>query len=166
MGASRKSHGWNQRWIRTITRTHEPYKRYVNNGISYIIIQSSFGIILSDCTSEKNFTKLEIILLFLLFVLNFKSIYELFYVSQARNGLESSVDVLKLSLAFLNESTTSQFVWRDLVGNIDRVGLLVSERANYTLESANLSRFVRNLLAPTLAKLGYTPRPGERMSDI
>ena len=78
-------------------------------------------------------------------------------------GLESSADVLKLSLAFQNESTLSQFVWRDLVGNLDRVELLVSERENYTAERANFSLFVQKLLSPTLEKLGYTPRPNDSM---
>ena len=86
-----------------------------------------------------------------------------FTLSQTRMGLESSADVLKLSLAFKNESTLSQFVWRDLVGNLDRVELLVSERENYMAERANFLRFVQKLLAPTLEKLGYTPRPKERM---
>ena len=80
-------------------------------------------------------------------------------------GLESSADVLNFSLAFQNESTLSQFVWRDLVGNLDRVELLVSERENYMAERAKFSRFVYKLLASTLERLGYTPRPKKRMMN-
>lgn len=80
---------------------------------------------------------------------------------QARAGLESSADALALSLAFSDESPASNFVWRDVLGNLDRVRQLVSERNAFDAEGELLSRFVRSLLTPAMNKLQWSPQLNE-----
>ena len=77
---------------------------------------------------------------------------------QAYAGFESFSDVLELSLAYVNENSTSQYVWRDILNAVDRVSLIVSERDQFEVEEQRLAHFVRKLLEPLMTKLGYTPQ--------
>lgn len=54
-------------------------------------------------------------------------------------------------------------MWRDVLGNVDRVRLLVSERDAYKAEGELLERFVRKLLVPVMNKLQWDPQPNECM---
>lgn len=65
--------------------------------------------------------------------------------------------MLELSQLYREEMPSSFYVWRDLVQNVDRVALLVSERDSFEQEAFNLARFVRNLFDPVMEKMGYTP---------
>lgn len=65
--------------------------------------------------------------------------------------------MMELALQFREEKLESFYVWREIVGLVDRVALLVSERNSFVPEEAELERFVLKLLGPAMDRFGYTP---------
>ena len=74
---------------------------------------------------------------------------------QARAGVSSSVDVLKLAEAFINESNYT--VWSDLSVNLGGVSLLVQ----YTDYHENFKAFLRHVFAAVAKKMGWESKTGE-----
>ena len=78
-----------------------------------------------------------------------------FYLFQARAGLTSAVDVLKVVQAFENE--TNYTVWSDLASNLASVGLCLQYTDFYDLFKA----FGRSVFGGVAAKLGWDKKEGE-----
>ncbi len=76
-------------------------------------------------------------------------------VRQARAGVSSTVDVLKLAEAFVNENNYT--VWSDLSTNLGVVSTLLQ----YTDFHDKYKAFIRRLFSAVTQKLGWEPKPGE-----
>ena len=74
---------------------------------------------------------------------------------QARAGVGSTVDVLRLFPSYVNE--TSYTVWENLVGNLSILDRLLS----YTDCYDDFKKFAAKLFAPTTVRLGWEPKENE-----
>ncbi|KAM4623125.1 puromycin-sensitive aminopeptidase [Discoglossus pictus] len=79
--------------------------------------------------------------------------------SLARAGMVSTVDVLKVMEAFVNEPNYT--VWSDLSCNLGILSTLLS----HTEFHEELQVFVRDVFSPVGQRLGWDPRPGEGHLD-
>ena len=68
---------------------------------------------------------------------------------QARAGVGSTVDVLRLFASYARE--TDYTVWESLSANLSTLGRLLS----YTDAHEDFKRFARKLYAPSFARLGW-----------
>ena len=80
------------------------------------------------------------------------------FLLQARAGICSTVDVLKVARAFENE--TNYTVWSDLATNLSDV----SVKIQYTDQHDNFKSFIRSLFGNIANKLGWEKKDGEGMS--
>ncbi|NWV41420.1 PSA aminopeptidase, partial [Grantiella picta] len=78
---------------------------------------------------------------------------------QARAGLTSTVEVLKVMEAFVNEPNYT--VWSDLSCNLGILGTLLS----HTDFQQDIEAFVRDVFSPIGERLGWDPKPGEGHLD-
>ena len=76
-------------------------------------------------------------------------------VFQARAGVGSTVDVLRLFPSYVNE--TSYTVWENLVGNLSILDRLLS----YTDCYEDFKKFATKLFAPAADRLGWEPKDTE-----
>ena len=74
---------------------------------------------------------------------------------QATAGIASTVDVLKVAEAFVNE--TNYTVWSDLTTNLGSISIILQ----YTDLHDNYKAFNRKLYASIGAKLGWDAKEGE-----
>lgn len=74
---------------------------------------------------------------------------------QARAGVGSTTDVLRLFPSYVNE--TSYTVWENLVGNLSILDRLLS----YTDCYEDFRKFAAKLFAPTAVRLGWDPKDSE-----
>ncbi|KAH0626797.1 hypothetical protein JD844_002010 [Phrynosoma platyrhinos] len=79
--------------------------------------------------------------------------------SLARAGIISTVDVLKVMEAFVNEPNYT--VWSDLSCNLGILSTLLSHTDFYE----EIQAFVRDIFSPIGEKLGWDPKPGEGHLD-
>ncbi|XP_050419267.1 puromycin-sensitive aminopeptidase [Patella vulgata] len=73
----------------------------------------------------------------------------------ARAGMVSSVDVLKVAEAFINEDNYT--VWNDLSSNLSSVALILQ----YTESYPQFQSFIRNLFRPISQTVGWDKKDGE-----
>uniref|UniRef100_A0A803VLP6 Puromycin-sensitive aminopeptidase n=1 Tax=Ficedula albicollis TaxID=59894 RepID=A0A803VLP6_FICAL len=78
--------------------------------------------------------------------------------SLARAGIISTVEVLKVMEAFVNEPNYT--VWSDLSCNLGILGTLLSHTDFYE----DIQAFVRDVFSPIGERLGWDPKPGEGRS--
>ncbi|NWT29900.1 PSA aminopeptidase, partial [Cardinalis cardinalis] len=78
---------------------------------------------------------------------------------QARAGIISTVEVLKVMEAFVNEPNYT--VWSDLSCNLGILGTLLSHTDFYE----DIQVFVRDVFSPIGERLGWDPKPGEGHLD-
>ncbi|NXQ46384.1 PSA aminopeptidase, partial [Catharus fuscescens] len=78
---------------------------------------------------------------------------------QARAGIISTVEVLKVMEAFVNEPNYT--VWSDLSCNLGILGTLLSHTDFYE----DIQAFVRDVFSPIGERLGWDPKPGEGHLD-
>lgn len=74
---------------------------------------------------------------------------------QSRAGMISTVEVLKLMEAFVNEPNYT--VWSDLSCNLGVLSSLLS----HTDFHEEIQEFIRDLFTPVGMKLGWDSKPGE-----
>jgi len=74
---------------------------------------------------------------------------------QARAGVASCVDVLKVAEAFSKE--TNFTVWSDLSSNLGGLSILYQT----TEFNGNFKSFIRKLFTPVMATVGWDAAPGE-----
>ncbi|XP_069490760.1 puromycin-sensitive aminopeptidase [Ambystoma mexicanum] len=79
--------------------------------------------------------------------------------SLARAGMTSTVEVLKVMEAFVNEPNYT--VWSDLSCNLGILSTLLANTDYYE----ELQVFIRDLFSPIGQKLGWDPKPGEGHLD-
>lgn len=79
---------------------------------------------------------------------------------QARAGVGSTVDVLRLFPSYVNE--TSYTVWENLVGNLSILDRLLS----YTDCYDDFKRFAAKLFASTTVRLGWEPKDTECETNL
>uniref|UniRef100_U3KGK1 Aminopeptidase n=1 Tax=Ficedula albicollis TaxID=59894 RepID=U3KGK1_FICAL len=79
--------------------------------------------------------------------------------SLARAGIISTVEVLKVMEAFVNEPNYT--VWSDLSCNLGILGTLLSHTDFYE----DIQAFVRDVFSPIGERLGWDPKPGEGHLD-
>ncbi|XP_026566662.1 puromycin-sensitive aminopeptidase isoform X2 [Pseudonaja textilis] len=79
--------------------------------------------------------------------------------SLARAGIISTVEVLKVMEAFVNEPNYT--VWSDLSCNLGILSTLLSHTDFYE----EIQAFIRDIFSPIGEKLGWDPRPGEGHLD-
>jgi puromycin-sensitive aminopeptidase len=77
------------------------------------------------------------------------------FALQATAGVASTVDVLKVAEAFVNE--TNYTVWSDLTSNLGAISIILQ----YTDQHENYKAFNRKLYGTIGAKLGWNPKEGE-----
>lgn len=78
-----------------------------------------------------------------------------FFLSQARAGIISTVEVLKVMEAFVNEPNYT--VWSDLSCNLGILSTLLSHTDFYE----EIQEFVKDVFSPIGERLGWDPKPGE-----
>lgn len=78
-----------------------------------------------------------------------------FFLSQARAGIISTVEVLKVMEAFVNEPNYT--VWSDLSCNLEILSTLLSHTDFYE----EIQVFVKDVFSPIGERLGWDPKPGE-----
>ena len=74
---------------------------------------------------------------------------------QARAGVTSTVDILKVAQAF--ESETNYTVWSDLSTNLSMLSILLQ----YTDFNDNFKTYLRKLFGPVSQRLGWDAKDGE-----
>lgn len=77
------------------------------------------------------------------------------FLSQARAGIISTVEVLKVMEAFVNEPNYT--VWSDLSCNLEILSTLLSHTDFYE----EIQVFVKDVFSPIGERLGWDPKPGE-----
>lgn len=77
------------------------------------------------------------------------------FLSQARAGIISTVEVLKVMEAFVNEPNYT--VWSDLSCNLGILSTLLSHTDFYE----EIQVFVKDVFSPIGERLGWDPKPGE-----
>lgn len=87
-------------------------------------------------------------------------LWTLFCACQSRAGMISTVEVLKLMEAFVNEPNYT--VWSDLSCNLGVLSSLLS----HTDFHEEIQEFIRDLFTPVGLKLGWDSKPGEGGEEL
>lgn len=83
-----------------------------------------------------------------------------FHLFQARAGMISTVDVLKVVGAFVNEDDYT--VWSDLTGNLGQISILLQNTDGFE----DFKTFSKKLYKPVAQSLGWDAKESEGLSAI
>lgn len=81
-------------------------------------------------------------------------------IFQARAGMISTVDVLKVVGAFVNEDDYT--VWSDLTGNLGQISILLQNTDGFE----DFKTFSKKLYKPVAQSLGWDAKESEGLSAI
>lgn len=83
-----------------------------------------------------------------------------FDMLQARAGMISTVDVLKVVGAFINEDNYT--VWSDLSSNLGQISILLQNTDGYN----DFKAFNKRLFKPVAQSLGWDSKEGEGLRHL